>query len=123
MPGFTSAYISPTKLKDALDEGTSLDDILTFLRLNICTTKGEGKIPADVEHQLQVWKNQRERITTTQNCIMRTYQNRDMADAARAIAEEMIIFVGYFQLGNGQIVVVTTEEREEEYSRRLKQLR
>lgn len=119
MPGFTSAYISPVKLRDALDKGTSLEDILSFLRLNICTTKGEGKIPSDVEHQLLVWKSQRERITTTENCVMRTYTSEDKANVARQIADRLFGFIGYFKLETGQIVVVTTEEIEEEYKRNL----
>ncbi|KAK8881698.1 General transcription factor IIH subunit 4 [Tritrichomonas musculus] len=123
MPGFTSAYISPVKLREALDQGTSLDDILTFLKLNICTTKGEGKIPPDVEHQLLVWKNQRERITTTPDCVMRTYQSKEMAEAARALAEEMIGFIAIFPLENGQTVVITTEDIEAGYSAALKQIR
>ena len=46
---------------------------------------------------------------------MRTYTSEDKANVARQIADRLFGFIGYFKLETGQIVVVTTEEIEEEY--------
>ncbi|OHT07590.1 hypothetical protein TRFO_05247 [Tritrichomonas foetus] len=121
MPGFTSAYLSPNSFKKALKEGTSLSDIIRFLKSNL-SSKGDGIIPPDVEHQLHVWKNQRDRIKTTPNCVMRTFLSRDDADAAHEIAEKNMGFVARFD-SNDNYTIITTEEIEEEFAKQLKALR
>ena len=121
MPGFTSAYLSPNSFKKALKEGTTLDDILKFLKSNI-SSKGDGKIPPDVEHQLLVWKNQRDRIRTTPDCVLRTYLDRQEYEVARAIADDLMGVIKEF-VRDDRYYLITKEEIEDEYAQRLKEYR
>jgi transcription initiation factor TFIIH subunit 4 len=120
MPGFTSAYISPDSFRKALDDGTSLDDILTFLKTNL-SSLGGGKIPPNVEHQFYVWQKQRDRIQVTPNCVLRTFQMPDMAQHAAQLAQDMMGFIAYFGSETG-FTIITTEEIELEYAIRLKKV-
>jgi transcription initiation factor TFIIH subunit 4 len=119
MPGFTSAYISPDSFRNALDHGTSLNDILNFLKTNL-SSLGDGTIPSNVEHQFYVWQKQRDRIQVTPNCILRNFQVPDQAEHAVQIARSMMGFIAYFADVNGY-TIITTEEIEQEYAVRLRQ--
>ncbi|KAH0787348.1 RNA polymerase II transcription factor B subunit 2 [Histomonas meleagridis] len=122
MPGFTSAYISPDSFKNALAEGTSMEDILNFLKGNLIKIdSSSGSIPSNVEHQLHIWQAQRERIVTTPRCVMRTYMMEEYVREPEAISKDMMGFVAHFTIGDNHILV-TLEEIEEEFERRLKAL-
>jgi transcription initiation factor TFIIH subunit 4 len=118
MPGFTSAYISPNSFRQALDDGTSLNDILNFLRVNL-SPLGGGTIPANVEYQFHVWQKQRDRIQVWPNCVLRNIHVPEVAQKATEIARELMGFIAYFPGENG-IALITTEEIEAEFAVRLR---
>jgi transcription initiation factor TFIIH subunit 4 len=118
MPGFTSAYISPDSFKKALDGGTSLADILGFLRANL-SALGDHKIPSNVEHQFYIWQKQRDRILTTPNCVLRTYSTEEQAVQAAELARMMYGFLAIFH-DDLSHTVITTEGIEDEYKMRLR---
>jgi transcription initiation factor TFIIH subunit 4 len=108
MPGFTSAYISPDSFKRALEEGTSLGDILAFLRANL-SGLGDGKIPPNVEDQFYIWQRQRDRIVTTPNCVLRTFPTEEQAIQAAELARSMNGFIAMFHDDLSHTVITTVE--------------
>jgi hypothetical protein len=88
MPGFASASISPDPFKRALEEGTSLGDIPSFLRANLSGI-GDGRTPPNVEDQFYIWQKQRDRIVTTPNCVLRTFPTEKQSVQAAELTGSM----------------------------------
>ncbi|EAY13060.1 hypothetical protein TVAG_212420 [Trichomonas vaginalis G3] len=92
-PGFASAFISPNSFREALNQGTTLDDIIGFLKSNLSHKIGSGQIPSAVMKQFYVWRDQRERLTVTHECIMRQYTNPNDANLAAQCAKQLAGYV------------------------------
>jgi transcription initiation factor TFIIH subunit 4 len=120
-PGFISAFISPKSFRDALDKGTTLNDIISFLNANLSKSIGSGTIPETVQMQLHAWRDQRERIQVTPNCVMRQYNDKNLAFRAAEIAKGFDVWKFgpmYIEMSRFSIVV-TSRENDEEYKRLL----
>lgn len=120
MPGFTSAYISPDSFKNALSNGTTMKDILAFLKANI-SSLGDGKIPPNVEHQFEVWQGQRTRLITTHDVVMRQYFSLEDADRAAEMAGSLMGFIDRFKVQD-MYAIITTKAIEEEFEKKLRSL-
>ena len=120
-PGFTSAFISPNSFRSALNDGTTLDDIITFLRSNLSKTIGSGKIPDNVEKQLHVWRDERDRTKVYGNATMRQYHDRKEAEIAAQIARDMngLIFGPYYREQFQSYVVITDKDIDASYSQEI----
>ena len=120
-PGFASAFVSPNSFREALDQGTTLDDIIKFLETNLSKTVGSGKIPDAVQKQFSVWRDQRDRIVCYSNTIMRQYNNERQAAYAADIARSLngLVFGPYFKKESQYFIVITRGEIEEEYAQHI----
>lgn len=88
-PGFASAFVSPNSFREALNQGTTLDNIIGFLKANLSHKIGSGQIPSAVMKQFHVWRDQRERLTVTHDCIMRQYTSAVAANVAAEAAKAL----------------------------------
>ena len=117
-PGFASAFVSPNSFREALDQGTTLDDIIKFLETNLSKTIGSGRIPDAVQKQFSVWRDQRDRIVCYSNTIMRQYNNMGQANYAADVARSLngLVFGPYFKQESQYYIVITRGDIESEYA-------
>ena len=123
MTGFISCFVSPDSFRTALDKGTDLDDIVSFLQNNLIQNIGGGIIPPTIRKQFQVWKDQRERFISFHNCILRRYDTFQNAEIAASIARDNFngLIKGPIQRDTGSYYIVTKKEIEEQFSLVLNQ--